>query len=178
MITLEALDLQWVHGPEDDPEDQCAHGRVRFELNETVFVTPQDGQWTVSAAALYLLRTLELSHTKDQRVAEANFLFPCCGFTVWPDEGSRFGVTCMGCLSGIDLEVIHEDDHVRISAEDGRAETVTLEEWSAAVIRFADQVRGYHDESSPKRQPEDDDDREGWSLFWREWETRRGSGAA
>ncbi len=49
MITLEVRDFQWFSGPAGDPEDQCAHGRVDFEINGTRFVKPEDGVWTVSA---------------------------------------------------------------------------------------------------------------------------------
>lgn len=173
MINLRAVDLQWINGPEDDRDDLCAHAQVHFEVNETTFVQLRDGFLTVSAAALFLLRTLELDHTRDRPVAEHNLLFPCCAHSVWPEEKGRFGVVCMGCPEGVDLEVIHDGDHVRITAEDGRRETVTREEWRSAVNRFADQVREFHDRSGPKRQPEGDTDRQGWSLFWDEWKTRR-----
>lgn len=82
MINLVVQGFQWIKGEDDDPDDQCAHGRVLFQINNTTFVKPEDGIWTVSASALYLLRTLSENHTIENPVAETNFLFPCCGFTV------------------------------------------------------------------------------------------------
>lgn len=173
MIVLEALDLQWSRGPEDDPADQCAHGRVRFEVNETVFVRPEDGIWAVSAAALFLLRTIDLSHTRERPVTQDSQLFPHCGHTMWPVEEMLIGLWCPGCGTGIDPQVVHEGRRVRITAEDGRSEVVEAADWSSAVLRFADQVRDYYRNSRPKRPHRDEHDRRGVFLFWNEWETRR-----
>jgi hypothetical protein len=76
MITLVAQNLQWIRGVTDDPQDQCAHGQVEFSVNNTEFVKPEDGILTVSAAGLFLLRTLSHNHTSTDSVAEGNLLFP------------------------------------------------------------------------------------------------------
>jgi hypothetical protein len=49
MMELRTIELGWVRGPDDDPEDQCAHGKMLFSIGTTVFVQP-DRVWTVSAA--------------------------------------------------------------------------------------------------------------------------------
>jgi hypothetical protein len=67
---------------DDDPEDHCVHGRVLFTINNIEFIKPEDGVWTISASALYLLRTITEDHTIENPVSEINFLFPCCGFSV------------------------------------------------------------------------------------------------
>ncbi len=172
MIVLEARDLGWIKGPEDDPSDQCAHGRVMFQINDTLFLRPEDGVWTVSTAALYLLRTLEHSHVAADPVAESNLLFPCCGHTAWLHDG-KFKVICMGCDSGVDPEVINRGDLVTVRTADGSEETVGFEDWEAALFRFADQVQAFFRRCSPKIAPEDEDDRRGWAAFWDEWEARR-----
>jgi hypothetical protein len=76
MISLAAHELCWIKGGSDDPEDQCAHGKVALEIDGVSLVRPEDGEWTVSAAALFLLRTLTADHTPERPVAEGSFSFP------------------------------------------------------------------------------------------------------
>ncbi len=170
MIELKVQDFQWVKGSEDDPQDQCAHGRVQLKINNTEFVKPEDGIWTVSASALYLLRTLSENHTVENPVSEGNFLFPCCGFNVWL-RGIRFKVLCMGCPNGVDVEVLHHDDMILIRSSTG-SERVPKSEWASAVLGFVDSVRDFYRASLPKITIDDEFDRQGWAAFWQEWSER------
>jgi len=170
MIDLQVQGFQWIKGPKDDPSDQCAHGRVSFAINKTRFVKPEDGVWTISASALYLLRTITEDHTPNNSVTEGNLLFPCCGFSVWL-IGKRFKVMCMGCPNGIDVEILHQKNSVIISSIAG-SETINQREWATAVLDFADSVRNFYRISSPKVIIDDDFDRQGWSGFWQEWDER------
>ncbi len=74
MIKLNAHDLCWIQSTADDPKDQCAHGSVEFSCDGIPIIEPDDGEWTVSAAGLYLLRTITDDHTPELSVAESNFL--------------------------------------------------------------------------------------------------------
>jgi len=173
MITLQPHDLCWTHGAADDPQDQCAHGKVEFTIDGAALIAPSYGEWTLSAAALYLLRALSDDHSRENPVAEDNFLFPCCGFTVWLTEG-RYRVMCMGCSHGIEIYIRHESSAVHITSGE-RCFTVLSQEWHAAVIGFADQIESYYARCSPKAEPDDLIDREGWTAFWSEWRERRGN---
>lgn len=170
MIRLEAYDLSWINGSSDDPNDQCAHGRIEFRTNGYTFVKPEDGVWTLSATALYLLRSLTEDHTKDNSVAECNFLFPCCGFNTWL-EGRRFGVVCMGCPNGIDMEIVHQQDSIILRSELGQ-EIIPATEWKSAVLTFVASIQDFYDRCSPKSEPFDDLDQKGWTAFWQEWNER------
>ena len=170
MIILSIQEFQWINGPDDDPGDQCAHGRVLFRVNDTEFIKPEDGIWTVSASALYLLRTLSENHTVDHSVAEGNFLFPHCGFHVWL-SGERFKVMCMGCSNGIDLEITHHKGVVAIKSVVS-SEIVPESEWTRAVLAFADSVEKFYQSSLPKAAIEDKIERQGWTAFWQEWDER------
>jgi len=170
MITLSLHDESWVKGDQDDPADHCAHSRVEFRVTDTSFVKPEDGDWTVSAAALYLLRTFSFDHLSTDSVAEYNFFFPCCGFSVLRVKG-RFEAYCMGCPNGVDVEVTHEAGEVRLSSPAG-AETVSEQQRKNAVLSFAQQVRSFYQRSSPKAKIRDRHERCGWAAFWREWEAR------
>lgn len=174
MIDLSLHDPYWMTGDGvDEAIDQCAHGRILFKLNTTEFVRPVDGTWTVSAAGLHLLRTLEYSNSSEQPVSEDSQLIPCCGFNVWPLESSRFGFSMIGCLDGIELEILHKDRIVEVRSEDGRCEVVCRDEWSLAVDQFVAQVEQFYELSKPKHIPDDELNAQGWPLFWAEWNARR-----
>ena len=174
MITLEAIEMQWIRGEGDDPLDLCAHGRVRFEIDDAVFVRPEDGVWTVSAAALYLLRTLEHEHTAKHSVAQYNFIFSCCAHACWLAGDGEFKVICMGCNKGIDIDVRFAGISVEIGGLGGKRKVVQAPEWQAAVFQFVDQVYSFYDRSDSKVAPSDPQDAEGWDAFWTEWHRRRG----
>jgi hypothetical protein len=173
MITLKAIEFHWVEGIDDDALDQCAHGRVCFEIDDVIFVRPEDGVWTVSGAGLFLLRTIQHEHTANHSVAEHNFLFPCCAHSCWAVGEGEFKLICMGCNSGIDLEVKHFGTSVEIGVRDGKRAIVQAPVWQAAVFQFADQVRAFYDQSAAKAVPDDVPDKEGWAAFWNEWYSRR-----
>lgn len=170
MIELTIQNLCWINGETDDPEDHCAHGRVIFRVGETTFVEPEDGDWTVNATGLYLLRTLSFDHTIENSVAEGNFLFPCCAFNVWPIK-EKFKVLCMGCPQGIDVEVRHIVGKVHLEAEN-KVEQVTEAEWREAVMAFVRQIENFYASCTPKVAIDDEFDRMGWQAFWQEWRGR------
>src|SRR5262249_16328763 len=133
-MQLLPLELGWINGADDDPLDQCAHGRVLFQIGAMTFVRPEDGIWTVATAGLFLLRTLEHNHTIENPISESNFLIPCCGHAVYrnlPGRG-RFEVLCMGCNQGKNPEVIHKDGNVVVRADD--AAGVSFAEWKTHVF--------------------------------------------
>ena len=51
---IKADKFEWIGGAADDPQDLCLHGHVTAQFDDTVL--EDDG--TVSATALYLLKTL------------------------------------------------------------------------------------------------------------------------
>lgn len=142
MITLRAESLEWIGGAADDPADPCAHGRVRLEVDGRAFVRPEMDVWTVSAAGLHLLRTLDADHTRADPVTGGSQLFPCCGSSVWlGNDGRR--VVCMGCNLGVDLEVRHVGEYVTITDAEGSQARVTNDAWRTAVLGFVEQVQEF-----------------------------------
>ncbi len=171
MITLQAINLRWMSDGDGSRNDQCAHGLCSFMADDVKFVVPDDGEWTLSATALYLLRTLEFNHQVEAKVAESNFLFPCCAFTAWVDNG-KFPVVCCGCPSGLDVWVKHQGDEIELSSDKGTC-IVSRKDWTNAVTQFADQITSFYAENAPKEHIVDDGDREGWAAFWNEYNQRR-----
>lgn len=169
MVTLEPTRLHWIKDDgADDPRDLCAHSPVRFEVDGVPLVGPDAGDFTVSAAAIYLLRTLERDHVPAAPVGE--HLFPCCGHAMY-DTGDD-DVTICGCPNGRNVDVVHADDVVRLTLVDGRTFIVPTDEWRRAVHRFADRVREFYERSLPKT-PADDTDAAGLARLWIEWNRRR-----
>lgn len=76
---IEGWDFQWITGAADDPEDLCLHGSVRVHIGDTVL----EDVGTVSATALYLLKSLTEDHKMN---AEDVQMIPCCGHFLIANE--------------------------------------------------------------------------------------------
>lgn len=169
MLTLSLLEAHWLHGPEL-LDDQCAHGRVLLSVDGHDLVRPQDGEITVCAAALNLLRTLEHDHTPENPVSEGGQLFPCCGFDV-SVAGGRFPVWVLGCPTGVDFQVVHSADGVALGRK-GPEFLVAEQDWRSAVVSFADAVLAFYEGEPPRNPVEDAESRKGWQAFWKEYGDR------
>lgn len=169
MIILRPTNLHWIGGSTYDSADLCAHSGVEFSIGNATLVKPSDGDWTISAAALYLLRTLSQRHTTQQLIAE--HLFPCCGNGIFDVEGQD-DVQIVGCNSGMDFEVVQIDGEVLLTANDGTQHRVAISDWTRAVCEFSDAVQAFYAASSPKHS-EDDWEERGFRKFLSEWSRRR-----
>jgi hypothetical protein len=169
MITLSANRLHWMRdNGTDEPWDLCAHSPVTFEIDDEVITRPEDGDWTVSASAIFLLRALGRNHTKESKVGDQ--IFPCCGHGIY--EVGESEVAICGCPLGIDFEIRHTESSVQISTEDGRVIEVPREDWRNAVLRYSDQVMEFYDRFAPKT-PADEVDRKGFAAMMAEWQRLR-----
>ena len=166
---IDVDEFSWINGAEDDPSDRCLHGRVTVQIGQTVL---QD-VGTVSATALYLLKSL----TEDKLMNDSSIqMIPCCGFFMIANPGLT-EVSIIGCDTGTDWSVIHEDGRVKLVTESGVTEYVDFADYQAEVFRFADKVEAYYNACKPKEIPEDEFDRNGYTAFWNEWHRRRGEAA-
>jgi hypothetical protein len=170
-LRLDPVEIGWVSEKVNPPDDYCVHARVEFSVADVVLVSPSEGIWTVSASALFLLRSLTANHTEEFPVAEHNYLFPHCAMDAWPDDG-KYGLVLAGCQNGVDVFIEHEPEGVTLVREEKRA-TVSNHEWSAAVLSFVEKVELFYLESKPKNELHDEFSRRGWRLFWEEWNTRK-----
>ena len=158
-------DLFWINGTKDDPKDMCLHGRMWVVIGGRM--VELDGEVTVSASALYFLKTL----TEDHILNEDNQMLPCCGHYLVPLEDGK-NVTIGGCPLGVDWTVLHEGKMVVVILEDGTRTSIPLELYKNEVFRFADEVEAFYRACSPKIL-HNDYERENWRLFWDEWHRRR-----
>lgn len=161
---IDADDLHWLSDPVNDPEDHCLHGHAVALIGDRTLAY----DCTVSATALYLLKTL----TEDHMMGQDNQLLPCCGhFLIANDELTN--VTIIGCAYGIDWSVIHEGESIKLVLEDGYEENIPLDEYRDEVYRFADKIEAYYKACPPRKEYTDAFDRNGYTAFWNEWHRRR-----
>jgi hypothetical protein len=166
---IEILDLNWIKHV-DDPTDLCAHGSVYVRIADKIIASEKDGDgWTLSAAAINLMRTLERNYKPADFAGQ---LIPCCGFfLVANDEGDY--VDICGCPSGFDWSIQHEGNLVRHIADTGEQALIDKAKYQRMVLRFADKVQQFYKDSKPKTLPADEFDRRGYEAFWAEWRGRR-----
>ena len=79
-------DLYWIDGSKDNPDDLCLHGKMYTVIGEQKLV--HDGSVTVSASALYFLKTL----TEDHIINKDNQMMPCCGHMIIPNEDGKTAI--------------------------------------------------------------------------------------
>lgn len=158
---IDADRLRWLEGCEDT--DLCLHGNARAVIGER---TLEYEDCTVSAAALYLLKSL----TEDHIIHKDLQMLPCCGFCIHPcDEENVFIV---GCNSGEDWTVRHTAEGVELILEDGYSVTVSPEDYRREVLAFARKIEDFYT-SHPRRLPRDQWERDAYGLFWKEWRRRK-----
>lgn len=161
---IDATELHWLDGSADNAEDLCLHGHAVAEIgNERL-----ECDATVSATALYLLKTL----TEEHLIHQDNQMLPHCGFFYIPDKNLE-NVTISGCDKGIDWTVRHRGGDVLLILESGAEITVPLEEYRREVYQFADKIERFYQQCSPKKVPGDEFERQGYEAFWNEWHRRR-----
>jgi hypothetical protein len=166
-IILRPTNLHWLEGAEER-HDLCAHSSVEFCIDGRELISRVAGDWTVSAAALHLLRTLTRPHHLNGHPGQQ--LFPCCGNGLF--EGEDGEVIVVGCNSGVDFEVCVEKDgtDIIITSPDGVEYIVGAKEWRSAVCQFSDAVWQFYASSVPKEPGEDGP---AFELFTAEWQRRR-----
>jgi hypothetical protein len=167
-IILEPTNLHWIQSKvSDDPNDLCAHSPVRFEVDGHVLIRPEDGDWAVSATALFLLRSL----FEDWRAPNTDIqLFPCCGHGIY-DVGET-KVLILGCNQGIDFDIQRNQNGYKLIAGKGNTFLVDRNAWVTAVCRFSDAVDAFYVANSEKC-PHDDTDKKGYELMRKEWRELR-----
>ncbi len=164
IFKIDADHFGWIRGPEDDPDDRCLHGHVTVQIGDTVM----DGYGTVSATALYLLKSLTQNKIMNQHDIQ---MVPCCGhFLIANKDMSE--VTISGCDHGMDWSVLHQNGGIKLVLPSGEGVWISMQEYRAEVLRFADKVERYYLTCKPKVIPADEFDRNGYSTFWKEWHRR------
>ncbi|MBR7033594.1 MAG: hypothetical protein IKI03_08205 [Clostridia bacterium] len=165
LFTIDSTDLHWIDGSNDNPTDYCLHGNVSAKIGDR---TLEFDECTVTATALYLLKSLKNNHF----IYEDNVqMLPCCGHFIIPNDDLS-AVTISGCNSGVDWSVIHDGENVRFILDDGYEVRIPLNEYKEEVFRFTDMIEAFYFSSTPKKF-HDKWDENAYNAFWNEWRRRR-----
>ncbi len=155
------IEQSWLPGASAE-EDLCSHGRIRLLIGGQQITSGKE-DYGISESALSLLRTL-------QRV-----IFHGCGTML-----------VMGCPIGVDWDVHHVADRVRISkvvrydgTGDGDATTFPNLIVDLSETEYRDQVLAFAQEakkpfSGIAKTFADDFDRQQYNDFWREYDALLG----
>lgn len=164
VFSIETKKLHWINGDGDDPDDLCLHGDVVAQIGNEIF----DVNCTVSATALYLLKSLEEDHFMQQ----GNQMLPCCGHDYVPNE-TNDAVIILGCPNGVDWSVLHQNNRIKLVSEKGIETCIDFEAYRTTVFEFADTIRAFYAQCGEKNMPKDVSSKNGYLAFWNEWNRRR-----
>lgn len=168
---IEILDIHWL---ENTPEeiDLCAHGQVKVRIGNEIIVDnkEKENHWTLSAMSIHLLRTIENNHYSENFVGE--HLIPCCGHHIDHLENDN-DVHIQGCFNGINYWVEHDKQNVKLTTEKKTEIVISKNEYEDEIKNFVDKVEEFYEIRSPKQLPEDEYDRTGYEMMWKEWKRRR-----
>lgn len=163
-FSIDATDFEWIDEKKDNSTDLCLHGHAIVYIGKHKL----ERGATISATALYLLKTL----TEDHIINTDNQMLPCCGFFMIPNQ-TLDNVTISGCPNGIDWSVIHDGNSVILELEDGTREYVDIADYRREVFNFADKIEAFYKSCIPRKMPDDEFERNGYIAFWNEWHKRR-----
>ena len=168
VFKIKADNFEWIGGAADDPQDLCLHGHVTVQFGDVILAD----YGTVSATALYLLKTL----SEDKIMAPYDIqMIPCCGHTLIANDDLT-EVAISGCDTGMDWSTVHEGNTIRFILPSGQEEVVLLRDYQYAVLDFADGVKQFYDTCISKVIPENEFERNGYVAFWNEWQRRYNEG--
>ncbi len=174
---IELKKIHWLENyGDEDHLDLCAHGKVRVTIgNEIVASNSSDPNdwWSLTAMALHLMRTLEMSHTFENPVGDC----------LVPGEGHHIDhlmndlnvhiETLHPMVKGKNWWVIHQNSNVKLISESSNETIVRFNDYKSEVLDFVDKVQEFYRASKPKTLPEDEYDKEGYLKLWAEWKLRR-----
>ena len=166
------LEQSWLPGATAE-EDLCSHGRIGLRIGGQQITSGKE-DFGISESALALLRTLQRDHSAAEPVAQM-LIFHGCGTMLM-----------MGCPIGVDWNLRHVADRVRVSKVvrfDGTGESDAITFPNLVVdlseTEYRDQVLAFAREAKKPfteivKTFADDFDRQQYADFWREYDALLG----
>ena len=143
----------------------CLHGHAFIKIGDEVF----DYDATLSAAGLYLLRTVTDNHI----IREGEAMLPCCGHMMIANDDLS-SVDICGCPNGLDWSVIHENGKIKLVTEAGNTTFIDIDIYKEEIYAFTDKIEDFFKKSSPKIFSETETfERDAYTAFWNEWRKLR-----
>lgn len=164
-FSIRVVDLHWIQGGKDEPDDLCLHGKVEAVLGEEILDNGRDnGIWCLSAGAYRMLQSLFAGHT----MAADRQMIPCCGHFMLIDEQTD-ELMIIGCDNGIDWEVLHTPGQVTLTSGSGTKTVLPLAEYQKTVLSFARVIEAFYARCTPKRIPQEAWQQAAYERFWETW---------
>lgn len=163
-------DLHWIDHT-DNPDDLCLHGKAFVQIGEEILSTENDGDWTLSSAAYYFLKSFKNNYQPDQF---GNALIPCCGHFMFIHEDTD-ELIITGCPNGIDWHIQYTENEVTHRSNKGNQATVSIDDWKNIVLRLANEIEDFYQQSTPKKLPDDVFEKEAYLRFWEDWHRMKNS---
>jgi len=169
---LRIIDLRWHSGEKDDPDDLCLRGKVFVRIGDEVIDdgVSHDG-WCVSAGAYRLLESLYGDYKYDSE-AYLEHLLPCCGHWVIVDEKTD-KLNIIGCINGLDWAITHKDSAVILTTDSNTQVSIPFDEYQKIIYNFADEIKAFYDQCSPKKTFYWDFEEHVYRKFWENWDEMR-----
>ena len=165
MFEINFTDHYWRgNNTAEQQHDLCLHGKVIATVGEETI----EYDATVSAAALYMLRSLTNNHIMHKDAP----ILPCCGFWLYTTE-KKNTVVIGGCPNGIEWSIIHDENNIKIITQGGKETIISFCQYQNQVNAFADKVEMIYRTSPSKIMREEKHDRDGYVAFWNEWRKLR-----
>lgn len=142
------------------------YGGFTLSFDQNIIIDAKSEELTLSAAVIYLLRTIEKNHSFGTKICE--HLIPECADMYLSNLGNVEFITCP---FGIDWWVEHTTENVTLIFQHGKEITTTLRDYIRAVLKFADKIKVFYDEGGSKKY-NDEEDRKAFEAFNREWNMR------
>lgn len=156
--------MYWIDDTKSNQDDLCLHGDVVVVIGDECY----EKSCTVSATALFLLKTL----SEDHIISESNQMLPCCGHFYIPNE-TNDNVYITGCPNGIDWTVLQGNEETKIITEKGTKISIDTFDYKKVVYDFTDKIQQFYSQCPPRSVPEEGFERNGYVAFWNEWARRR-----
>jgi len=165
---IKLIDLFWLKSG-DEENDLYAHGHVYVKIGDEIVCDENTLDVTVTAAGLYLLRSLSENYKKGNYDSQ---LLPCCGFVTYFDENLRPAIS--GCPAGIDWTITHlTEDLIQHTSDNGNSAIIKIEDYKKMVYDFVDKVEEFYQSSLPKILPKDEFELGAYEEIWEEWRELR-----
>lgn len=149
-----------------DPHDLCSHGKVYVQIGMEVLNTENDLSLTLSAAGLFLLRSLQNNCDFEEF---DNLMVPCCGNFISLNDEDPASVIVQGCREGVDWSTKHRDDMVELETPSGTKVLIPFDRYRNTVLRFVCEVESFYGPPENKVSSDDDYFRLAFERFWLEW---------
>jgi len=170
---LRLLSQNWI---DDDPHhiDLCSHGSIYLKIGDNVVADEEDGEWTVSTSALIMLRSAITDYITDETAPMIHhcgqLMMVGCPISVcWTVQHNGSAVL----LSGIRKQPTTDTKDLVCYLKDKEQVTVSKATYVRDILRFADAVAQFLENSPERVFVENEYDRNEYSAFLDEFNSLR-----